>query len=154
MAFSFATRLRWGRVLAAGLLGYAFAVVVITVIITVYAFIVWFQVQEALDQSRIQGLADGLYASWGVVMIAAASFLGTLWAVRRKTALLVLHGLLVGTVAGTVHLAVSGISLQAFVELGIYSERLQAPSGRDPRREVRRRSEGNQEGRLISHTHA
>ena len=121
MAISIVARFRWGRVFVAGLLAYASAVVVITVIVTVYAFILAFQVRGAPDQSRIQGLADSLGASWGVVMVAAASFLGTLWAVRKETALPVLHGLLVGTVAGTVGVAFSGMNLLAFVELGIYS---------------------------------
>ncbi len=42
MAISVVTRFRWGRVLVAGLLAYASAVVVITVIVTVYAFILAF----------------------------------------------------------------------------------------------------------------
>ncbi len=121
MVTSVVTRPRWGRVLVAGLLAYAFAVVVITVIVMTYAVILAIEVGGAPDQSRLQALADGLGASWGLVMVATASFVGALWEVRKETALPVVQGVLVGTVAGTVGVAFSGINLRAFVALGIYS---------------------------------
>ena len=94
--------MKWGRILVAGIGTCVAVFLVITLVVTGYAFMLAFQVRGAPDQTRIAQFAEYLgRSSWWVLQIfltvpAAA------WAVRRIQSSHQLHGVLIGLVAAAV----------------------------------------------------
>ena len=96
-----ARRFRWERVLLATVAVYVAIVLLITIATTAYGVLLGMQAQGAPDQEKITGFArmhGATYAPWLGLMV---TFLAALWAARR-TALPVIHGLLVGLLVNVI----------------------------------------------------
>jgi len=75
--------MKWGRILVAGIGTYAAVLLVITLVVTGYAFKLAFEVQGAPDQTRIGQFAEYLSrSSWWVLQILL-TVPAAAWAVRK-----------------------------------------------------------------------
>ena len=90
--------MRWGRILVAGIGTQAAVLLVITLVVTGYAFKLAFEVQGAPDQTRIGQFAEHLgRSSWWVLQILL-TVPAAAWAVRKVQSSHQLHGVLIGLV--------------------------------------------------------
>ena len=90
--------MKWGRILVAGIGTYAAVLLVITLVVTGYAFKLAFEVQGAPDQTRIGQFAEYLSrSSWWVLQILL-TVPAAAWAVRKVQSSPQLHGVLIGLV--------------------------------------------------------
>ena len=90
--------MKWGRILVAGIGTYEAVLLVITLVVTGYAFKLAFEVQGAPDQTRIGQFAEYLSrSSWWVLQILL-TVPAAAWAVRKVQSSPQLHGVLIGLV--------------------------------------------------------
>jgi FtsH-binding integral membrane protein len=96
--------MKWGRILVAGVGTYVAAFLVITLVVTGYAFKLAFEVRGAPDQARIGQFAEYLgRSSWWVLQILLTVPAAT-WAVRKVRSSHQLHGVLIGLVVAAMGL--------------------------------------------------
>jgi len=88
----------WGRILVAGIGTYVAMFLVITLVVTGYAFKLAFEVQGAPDQIRIGQFAEYLGRSFGWVLQILLTVPAAAWAVRKVQSSHQLHGVLIGLV--------------------------------------------------------
>jgi len=90
--------MKWGRILVAGIATYAAVLLVITLVVTAYAFKLAFEVQGAPDQTRIGQFAEYLSrSSWWILQILL-TVPAAAWAARKVQSSHRLHGVLIGLV--------------------------------------------------------
>ena len=97
--------MKWGRILVAGVGTYAAVLLVITLVVTGYAFKLAFEVQGAPDQTRIGQFAEYLGRSFSWVLQILLTVPAAAWAVRRVQRSHQLHGVLIGLVVAVMGLA-------------------------------------------------
>ena len=94
--------MKWGRILVAGIGTCVAVLLVITLVVTGYAFMLAFQVRGAPDQTRIAQFAEYLgRSSWWVLQILL-TVPAAAWAVRKIQSSHQLHGVLIGLVVAAV----------------------------------------------------
>jgi hypothetical protein len=90
--------MKWGRILVAGIGTCVAVLLVITLVVTGYAFKLAFAVQGAPDQTRIAQFAEYLgRSSWWILQILL-TVPAAAWAVRKVPSSHQLHGVLIGLV--------------------------------------------------------
>jgi len=101
------TPIRWGRITRAGVLAPLLSFVLVTMIVTVYAFALAFQARGRPDAARINQFTAQVapWATWALT--ALLTLLGALWVARAVPSRAQLHGLLVGVVAALLSLLLS-----------------------------------------------
>ncbi len=90
--------MKWRRILVAGIGTYVAVLLVITLVVTGYAFKLAFEVRGAPDQTRIGQFAEYMGRSLGWVLQVLLTVLAAAWAVRRVESSHQLHGVLIGLV--------------------------------------------------------
>ena len=90
--------MKWGRILVAGIGTYVAMFLVITLVVTGYAFKLAFEVQGAPDQTRIGQFAEYLGRSSGWVLQILLTVPAAAWAVGKVQSSHQLHGVLIGLV--------------------------------------------------------
>jgi hypothetical protein len=90
--------MKWGRILVAGIGAQAAVLLVITLVVTGYAFTLAVEVQGAPDQTRIGQFAEHLGRSFSWVLQILLTVPAAAWAVRKVQSSHQLHGVLVGLV--------------------------------------------------------
>jgi hypothetical protein len=109
--------MKWGRIVLVGIAVPAAALLLITLVVTGYAFKLAFEARGAPDQIRIRQFAEYLGRSYWSVLVILATVPATRWAARRIPASRALHGALIGVVvAGVGFLRGFTISLRTIVE--------------------------------------
>lgn len=98
--------MKWGRILVAGIGTQLLAFLVVTLVVTGYAFKLAFAAQGAPDQARIMEFAGYLGRSYAWILQLLLTVPAAMWAVRNTERSLDLHGVLVGLVA-----AVAGVAM-------------------------------------------
>jgi len=101
---------KWGRILVAGIGTCVAVFLVITLVVTGYAFRLAFEVRGAPDQTRIGQFAEHLGRSCWWVLQILLTVPAAAWAVRRVQRSHQLHGALIGLVAAATGL-VMGFTL-------------------------------------------
>jgi hypothetical protein len=95
---------RWGRILVAGIGTFVAVLLVITLVVTGYAFKLAFEVRGAPDQARIARFAEHLgRSSWWALQILL-TVPAAAWAVRKAQRNPQLHGVLIGLVVAAMGL--------------------------------------------------
>ncbi len=90
--------MKWGRILVAGIGTCVAVLLVITLVVTGYAFKLAFEVQGAPDQTRIAQFAEHLgRSSWWVLQILL-TVPAAAWAARKVQSSHQVHGVLIGLV--------------------------------------------------------
>ncbi len=90
--------MKWGRILVAGIGTCVAVLLIITLVVTGYAFKLAFEVRGAPDQTRIAQFAEYLSrSSWWVLQILV-TVPAAAWAVRKVQRSRKLHGVLIGLV--------------------------------------------------------
>jgi len=90
--------IKWRRVILTGIGAYIASILLITLIVTGYAFRLAFQARGAPDQAKIALFAERLSGSWGLISILIVTFWAAVWVARRGTPAAAIHGGLVGGV--------------------------------------------------------
>ena len=90
--------MKWGRILVDGIWTQAGVFLVITLVVTGYAFKLAFAVQGAPDQARIGQFAEYLGRSFWWVLQILLTVPAAAWAVRKVQSSHQLHGVLIGLV--------------------------------------------------------
>ena len=90
--------MKWGRILVAGMGTYAAVLLVITLVVTGYAFKLAFEVQGAPDQTRIGQFAEYLGRSFSWMLQILLTVPAAAWAVQKAQRSRQLHGVLIGLV--------------------------------------------------------
>jgi hypothetical protein len=90
--------MKWGRILVAGIGAQAAVLLVITLVVTGYAFKLAFEVQGAPDQTQIGQFAAYLGRSFSWVLQILLTVPAAAWAVRKVQSFHQLHGVLIGLV--------------------------------------------------------
>jgi hypothetical protein len=96
--------IRWTRCLLAGLGALAASVLLATVVVFGYAFLLAIQMHGAPDQSKIREFAAAFAPAWGSAFRVAFTVVAAWWASRRVGSA-VLQGVVVGTTAAVAGLA-------------------------------------------------
>lgn len=112
--------MKWGRILLAGIGVSVAGLLLLTLMTTVYAFKLAFEVHGAPDQTRIGQYAAHLGRSywWIFQIVLAVPAAG--WAVRKVQSSPQLHGVLIGLVVAVAGLAMGlTISLRAIVAFAL-----------------------------------
>ncbi len=99
--------MKWGRILVAGIGTQTAVLLVITLVVTGYAFKLAFEVQGAPDQSRIGQFAQYLGRSFSWVLQILLTVPAAAWAVRKVQSSHQLHGVLIGLVVAVTGFAMS-----------------------------------------------
>ncbi len=86
--------MKWGRILVAGIATYVGVLLVITIVVTGYAFKLAFEAQGAPDQTRIGQFAEYLGRSSGWVLQILLTVPAAGWAVRKLQSSHQIHGIL------------------------------------------------------------
>ena len=110
----------WYRVIGAGVAAGGAVFVVVSLIVTAYAFSLAFQARGAPDPNEIQAFATEV-GRWRIVMMAGAVFAASLWVVRRAAGRPMLHGVLVGVVAGVTGLLMFDATWLSFLGAAGYA---------------------------------
>ena len=112
--------MKWGRILVAGIGTYAAVLLVITLVVTGYAFKLAFEIQGAPDQTRIGQFAEHLSrSSWWVLQILLTAPAAA-WAVRRVQRSHQLHGVLIGLVVAVTGLVMGfAMSFRTIAEFAL-----------------------------------
>lgn len=113
-------RMGWGRILVAAVAVPIADLVVITLVVTAYAFGLAFRARGAPDQARITQFAEQFGRSSWFVIGAVLTVLAAAWASRRANHAPRLQGTVVGAIAGIL-LALAGLtfSLQTLGEYAV-----------------------------------
>jgi len=96
---------KWGRILVAGIGTSVAVLLVITLVVTGYAFKLAFEVRGAPDQTRIGQFAEHLGRSYWWVLQILLTVPAAAWAVRKVQRSHQLHGVLIGLVVAATGLA-------------------------------------------------
>ncbi len=97
--------MKWGRILVAGIGTCVAVLLIITLVVTGYAFKLAFEARGAPDQTRIAQFAEYLgRSSWWVLQILV-TVPAAAWAVRKVQSSRQLHGVLTGLVVAATGLA-------------------------------------------------
>ena len=99
--------LRWWKVIVAGVAVSLAGIVVVTLIVTGYAFRLAFEARGAPDTVRISQFAKEVGESSWTLLTVLLAVPAVLWAARKAPQSAVLCGLLVGAVAGAIGLGLS-----------------------------------------------
>lgn len=112
--------MKWGRILVAGIGTYAAVLLVITLVVTGYAFKLAFEVQGAPDQTRISQFAEHLSrSSWSVLQILL-TVPAAAWAVQKVQRSHQLAGVLIGLVVAVTGLAMAfTMSIRTIAEFAL-----------------------------------
>ena len=97
----------WLRILGAALAVTVLSFLILMFVIAVYAFVLAFQAWGAPDQSAINHFAASVSARWMPWFEALMTLLLAFGIARRAQAAGILHGLLVGCLAGLLSVAVT-----------------------------------------------
>jgi len=90
--------MKWGRIVVAGIGTSVAVLLIITLVVTGYAFKLAFEVQGAPDQTRIGQFAEYLGRWSGWVLRILLTVPAAAWAVRKVQSSHQLHGVLIGLV--------------------------------------------------------
>jgi hypothetical protein len=90
--------MKWGRILVAGIGTYVAMFLVITLVVTGYAFKLAFEVMGPPDQAQISRFAAHLGRSYYWVLQILVTAPAAAWAVRKVQSSHQLHGVLIGLV--------------------------------------------------------
>jgi hypothetical protein len=99
--------IRWLRVLSAALAVIALSFLAVTAVVTVYAFVMTFQARGTPDQSAINHFAAWVSPKLMPWLEAVLTFLAAIIVGRKTGNASVIHGLLVGVLAGILSLALA-----------------------------------------------
>jgi hypothetical protein len=112
--------MKWGRILVAGIGAFVAVLLVITLVVTGYAFKLAFEVRGAPDQTRIGQFAQHLgRTSWWILQILL-TVPAAAWAVRKARRSHQLHGVLVGLVVAATGLVMGfTISVRTITEFAL-----------------------------------
>ena len=97
--------MKWGRILVAGIGTSVAVLLVITLVVTGYAFKLAFEVRGAPDQTRIGQFAEHLGRSFWWVLQSLLTVPAAVWAGRKVQRAHQLHGVLIGLVVAATGLA-------------------------------------------------
>jgi hypothetical protein len=112
--------MKWGRILVAGIGTQAAVLLVITLVVTGYAFKLAFEVQGAPDQTRIGQFAGDLGRSFSWVLQILLTVPAAAWAVRKVQSSHQLHGVLIGLVVAVAGFVMGfTISFRTIAELAL-----------------------------------
>lgn len=112
--------MKWGRILVAGIGTQAAVLVVITLVVTVYAFKLAFAAQGAPDQARIGEFAGYVGRSFSWILQVLLTVPAAAWAVRKVESSVDLHGVLVGLVVAVAALAMDfTLSFRTIAEVAL-----------------------------------
>jgi hypothetical protein len=96
---------KWGRILVAGIGTYVAELLVVTLVVTAYAFKLAFEVRGAPDRARIGQFAEHLgRSSWWALQILL-TVPAAAWAARKAQRSHQLHGVLIGLLVAAMGLA-------------------------------------------------
>jgi hypothetical protein len=98
---------KWGRIFFAGVGTFVAVLLVITLVVTGYAFKLAFEVRGTPDQTRIGQFAEYLGRSFWWVLQILLTVPAAAWAVRKVQISRQLHGVLVGLVVAATGLVMS-----------------------------------------------
>ena len=110
-------RLRWKRSLFAGILVPIVALLVITLVVTFFAFKLAFAVRGAPDQAKISALAASLARSAWLPLVVLLTFAAAFWAARPPGRAALVSGVIVGAIAAIPGVCLAG-GLNARIALG------------------------------------
>jgi hypothetical protein len=96
--------MKWGRIVLVGIAVPAAVLLLITLVVTGYAFKLAFEVRGAPDQARIGQFAEYLGRSYWSILVILATVPATRWATRRIPSSRALHGALISVVVAAVSL--------------------------------------------------
>jgi hypothetical protein len=112
--------MKWGRILVAGMGTYAAVLLVITLVVTGYAFKLAFEAQGAPDQARIGQFAEYLGRSFSWVLQILLTVPAAAWAVQKVQRSHQLHGVLIGLVVAVTGLVMGfTMSIWTVVEFAL-----------------------------------
>lgn len=110
-------RLKWGRVILASVAVFVLDILLITVVVTAYAFVLAFRVRGAPDQDQITQFAQHVGSSWGAALAVFLTVIAAIWVARKAPAAGVWHGVAVGVVVAGLGLLLGlTLNLRAFIE--------------------------------------
>jgi hypothetical protein len=108
------SRIRWPRVLVAGVSAALLPLLAIFVVVMVFAFVSAVQVRGAPDSARIARFANAMGAWLAPPVAVAATAAAGAWVARKVRSRVQLHGVLVGGVAAILGLAVGVAETRSF----------------------------------------
>jgi hypothetical protein len=109
--------LSWWKVIVAGVAVAVAGIVIVTLIVTGYAFHLAFEARGAPDQTRIGNFAKDLGESPWTLLTVLLAIPAVLWAAKKAPQSAVLCGLMVGGIAGAIGLGLSHpVSLRSAAE--------------------------------------
>ena len=112
--------MKWGRILLAGIGTSVAVLLVITLVVTGYAFKLAFELRGAPDQTRIGQFAEYLGRSFWWVLQILLTVPAAAWAVRKVQSSHQLHGVLIGlVVAATGFVMGFTMSLRTIAAFGL-----------------------------------
>lgn len=110
-------RIRWVRVILTSIGAYLVTLLLITLVVTAYAFRLAFEVRGAPDKIRIAQFSQHFVATWGLVLALLATFGAAMWVARKARTSTALHGVLVGSIIAVLGLIVAHtFSIHALIE--------------------------------------
>jgi hypothetical protein len=110
-------RLRWKRSVIAGVLVPIAALLVITVVVTLFAFKLAFAVRGAPDQAKISAFAASFARSAWLPLVVLLTFAAAFWAARPPGRAALVNGVIVGAIAAVPGVCLAG-GLSAHTALG------------------------------------
>ena len=112
--------MKWRRILVAGIGTYVAVLLVITLVVTGYAFKLAFEVRGAPDQTRIGQFGEYLGRSCWWILQILLTVPAAAWAVRRVESSHQLHGVLIGLVVAATGLAMGfTMSIKTIAEFAL-----------------------------------
>jgi len=110
-------RIRWARVILTSIGAYLATLLLITLVVTVYAFKLAFAVRGAPDQTRIVQFSQHFVTSWGLVPGLLVTFGAAIWVARKARTSTALHGVLIGSIVAILGLIVAHtFSIRALID--------------------------------------
>lgn len=112
--------MKWGRILIAGIETHAAVFLIITLVVTGYAFTLGFEAQGAPDQAQIGQFAESVSRSYWWILQVLLTGPATWRSVRKVETSLDLHGVLIGLVVAVIGLALGfTMSFRAIVAFAL-----------------------------------
>jgi hypothetical protein len=99
--------IRLGRIVIAGILVPISTILLITLLVTVYAFILAFEARGAPDQARLTLFAGDMGRTYGWLLQILLVIPVALWGLRKVRDKLPLHGMLIGFLAALLGIVMS-----------------------------------------------
>lgn len=100
------SQIKWVRVLLTSAVIYMLSFLTVLLTVTAYATYLGFQARGAPDMSLIESFANQVVPWVGGASLLLFTFLGALHAARRVDSAVQLHGIIVGVLAGVLHIVV------------------------------------------------